>query len=190
MPSTVRIIAGRLRGSKLPVPDHPGLRPTPDRLRETLYNWLGPWLVGKRVADLYAGTGALGIEAASRGAAKVSLVERERSLVDSLRAQLERLKLPAAGVDTEVAVLHSDALTAIRSGVLGSLDLALVDPPFSLDLWGPTLEALERADLQPEARVYVEYPVSAPPPIRPGWRVVKQARAGDVAARLIEWRGA
>jgi 16S rRNA (guanine966-N2)-methyltransferase len=189
MPPTVRIIAGRLRGSRLPVPAHPGLRPTPDRLRETLFNWLGPWLVGKQVADLYAGTGALGIEAASRGAAKVTLVERERSLVDSLRAQVERLKLPAAGVDGEVTVLHSDALAAIRDGALGPLDLVLVDPPFALDLWAATLEALEGADLRPGARVYLEYPVNTAPPLRPGWALLKQTRVGEVGGRLVEWQG-
>ncbi len=189
MSRTVRIIAGRLRGSKLPVPTHPGLRPTPDRLRETLFNWLGPWLVGKRVADLYSGTGALGIEAASRGAAKVMLVERERALVDSLRAQVERLKLPYAGVDGEVAVMHSDAVAAIRSGALGPVDLAFIDPPFALDLWTATLDALESADLEPGARVYLEYQANAPPLLRPGWTLLKQTRVGEVGGRLVERRG-
>ncbi len=189
MSRTIRIIAGRLRGSRLPVPTHPGLRPTPDRLRETLFNWLGPWLVGKRVADLYAGTGALGIEAASRGAALVTLVERERVLADSLRAQIERLKLPSAGVAGEVRVLHGDALAALRGGTLGALDLTLVDPPFTLDLWTDTVAALEDTHLQPAARAYLEYPANAAPPLRPGWSVLKQTRVGDVGARLIEWQG-
>jgi 16S rRNA (guanine966-N2)-methyltransferase len=184
MTTTIRIIAGSHRGSKLPVPSYPGLRPTPERLRETLFNWLGPWLVGRRAVDLYAGSGALGIEAASRGAAQVLLVERERVLAENLRSQIERLKLTAV-----LDVVHADALSALRNGALGPIDLAFVDPPFALDLWGDTLAALESTTLNPGARVYLEFPVDSPPPPRPRWKLLKQTRVGEVGARLIEWSG-
>lgn len=185
MTTTIRIIAGTHRGSKLPVPSFPGLRPTPERLRETLFNWLGPWLVGRRVVDLYAGSGALGIEAASRGAARVLLVERERMLADNLRSQIQRLKLAEV-----VEVVHADALSALRSGALGPIDLAFVDPPFALDLWGDTLAALEdKAELNSGARVYLEFPVDSPPAARPRWKLLKQTRVGEVGARLVEWTG-
>src|SRR6478735_1830339 len=99
-PGQVRIIAGSLRGSKLPVPDHPGLRPTSDRVRETLFNWLQHDVGGVRVLDLYAGTGALGFEAASRGAAEVVMIERDAALAGQLRASAERLKCTAVRVET------------------------------------------------------------------------------------------
>src|SRR5581483_4346490 len=95
-PGRVRIIGGSLRGSKLEVPDVPGLRPTPDRVRETLFNWLMPVIDGARCLDLFAGTGALGIEALSRGAAVVDFVESDARLVALLRANLSRLKQTAA----------------------------------------------------------------------------------------------
>src|SRR5215469_7429114 len=99
----IRIIGGHLRNSRLNVPDLPGLRPTPERVRETLFNWLAPTLAGVRALDLCAGTGALGIEALSRGAATVQFVEPERAAADALRANLARLKVN----DSDVAVMDA-----------------------------------------------------------------------------------
>lgn len=185
---SLRIIGGRLRGSKLPVPEWPGLRPTPDRLRETLYNWLGPWIVGRQVADLYAGSGALGLEAASRGAAAVWLVERQAALANALRGELTRLKLPVAGVDAQVNVVCADALDFLRSD-LPPLDLLLVDPPFEARLWEATLQALPEGRLAPGGRVYLEFPTAAPPVLAAGWQILKQTRVGEVEAWLLARSG-
>lgn len=180
----LRIIGGRLRGSKLPVPDWPGLRPTPDRLRETLYNWLGPWIVGRQVADLYAGSGALGLEAASRGAAAVWLVERQAVLANALRGELARLRLPAAGVEAQVDVVCADALDFLR-GEGPPLDLLLVDPPFEARLWEQTLQTLPEGRLAAAGRVYLEFPTAAPPALSAGWQILKQTRVGEVEAWLL-----
>jgi len=183
--SSVRIIAGSLRGSKLPVLDAPGLRPSPDRLRETLYNWLGPRIAGARVLDLYAGTGALGIEAASRGAAAVSLVEFDRRLAQSLREQTARLRVDA-GSGGAVSVIESNALSLLERGCESPFDLVLLDPPFAADLWSASLQGLiDQAWLSDDAQIYVESPLdqSIMPPA--GWASRRQARAGQVLGQLI-----
>ena len=113
----VRIIGGRLRGRRLPVPDVPGLRPTPDRVRETLFNWLAPHIAGMRVLDLFAGSGALGIEALSRGAASATLVEQSRSALGTLRETLQKL-----GV-AEARLVAAEALTFVATDA-GSYDLS------------------------------------------------------------------
>ena len=120
----MRIIGGQWRRTKLPVADKPGLRPTPDRVRETLFNWLGQDLSGWRAADAFAGTGVLGFEAASRGAAEVLLVEQDAALVAKLRAIKERLKADA------VRVQRGDGVAALRALAPGGVDLVLLDPPF------------------------------------------------------------
>src|SRR5215469_13737471 len=99
----IRIIGGSLRNSRVEVPEAPGLRPTPDRVRETLFNWLQPVIEGSRCLDLYAGTGALGLEAVSRGAALVTFVERDPKLSAALKANLARLKVQAAVVGDDAA---------------------------------------------------------------------------------------
>ena len=128
-PGQVRIIAGHLRGSKLPVAQKSGLRPTSDRVRETLFNWLQHQVPGKRVLDLFAGTGALGFEAASRGAGEVVMVERDPVLAESLRDSARRLK-----VDT-VHVECADARLWLARPAQGRFDLVFVDPPFADGLW-------------------------------------------------------
>lgn len=188
-PSQVRIIGGRLRGSKLPVLDAPGLRPSPDRLRETLYNWLGPSIVGARVLDLYAGSGALGIEAASRGAAEVRLVERDRRLAESLRAQLQRLRLddPARSGCCRVELLQADALSVLEQGSERPFDLILIDPPFAGDLWSATLAALTQGGwLDSDSLIYLESPLAMPMTLPQGWSVRRQSRVGEVCGQLCE----
>jgi 16S rRNA (guanine966-N2)-methyltransferase len=179
-PGQVRIIAGSLRGSRIVVPAVPGLRPTPDRLRETLFNWLAPVIEGARVLDLFAGSGALGLEAASRGAASVLMIERDRAAAENLRATAQRLK-----VDDRVDVRQTDALTSGNT-LSGPFDLVFVDPPFSAGLWLASFELLLTAGLLAEgARVYVERPVDAGWDWPAAWTVHRQARAGDSEGTLL-----
>ncbi len=124
----VRIIGGQFRRSKLSVPDRPGLRPTPDRVRETLFNWLGQDLGGWHCLDAFAGTGALGLEAASRGAHRVLMVEQDPTLVRGIQAAAERLQAGA------VTVQRGDGLAVMRQQAPATLDLILLDPPFASDL--------------------------------------------------------
>lgn len=176
-PGYVRVIAGRLRGSKLPVADRPGLRPTSDRARETLFNWLQGDVAGARALDLFAGTGALGFEAASRGAAAVRMLERDPMLAAGLRAQAERLRCP------QVQVECVDALAWLARPPEPCFDLAFLDPPFAAGLWQPAAAALQPW-LAASARVYVEGPAEfalVPPP---GWRLHRQGQTRDARHAL------
>src|SRR4051794_16716460 len=119
----VRIIGGQWKRTKLPVPDKPGLRPTPDRVRETLFNWLGQDLSGWRCIDVFAGTGALGFEAASRGAAQVLLVEHDPKLAELLRETQRKLQASA------VKVQRGDGVSLLAAAPPGSFDLVFLDPP-------------------------------------------------------------
>ena len=151
-PHEVRIIGGQWKRSKLPVADKPGLRPTPDRVRETLFNWLGQDLGGWRCFDAFAGTGALGFEAASRGASAVTLVESDAALAAQLRATQQKL---GAGM---VTVQRGDALLALQRCVQAGLDLVFLDPPFDQTaVFAPALQAAARA-LAPGGYVYLEAP--------------------------------
>lgn len=148
-PGSVRIIAGRWRGSKLPVADLAGLRPTADRVRETVFNWLQPHIGQARCLDLFAGSGALGFEAASRGAAEVVLIEREPRLVALLRENATRLHA------NDLRVEQADALRWLARPPTQTFDIVFVDPPFAEVLWVPAAQAL-RPWLTPKAFVYVE----------------------------------
>ena len=172
-PGKVRIIAGRWRGTRLPVPDRPGLRPTTDRVRETLFNWLQPMLPGARVLDLFAGSGALGLEAVSRGAAHATLVERDAELAHGLQALADRLEGGAA-----VAVVQADALAWVHGQPDAAFDLAFVDPPFDANLWGGVLPALA-PKLAADAWLYVESPLAAIPSLPPEWALHREGRTRD-----------
>ncbi len=150
-PSEVRIIGGRWKRTRLPVANVPGLRPTPDRVRETLFNWLGQDLSGWRCIDAFAGTGALGLEAASRGAIEVRLIEQDSALV----AQLTRLqtRLQAAAVRVE----RADGVSALKRLGAASMDLVLLDPPFDSTLLAQALPEAARV-LAPQGFVYLEAP--------------------------------
>ena len=154
LPSTdagkVRIIGGCWRGTRLAVANVPGLRPSSDRVRETLFNWLAPMLPGARVADLFAGSGALGLEAVSRGAAHAVLVERDTQLVASLNVTVSRLSAQAC-----IAVAQEDALAWLSRQPEEAFDLAFADPPFSTDVW-PQLLPLLLTKLAPGGWLYVE----------------------------------
>jgi 16S rRNA (guanine(966)-N(2))-methyltransferase RsmD len=150
-PGEVRIIGGIYKKSKLPVPNKPGLRPTPDRVRETLFNWLGQDLTGWRCIDVYAGTGALGFEAASRGAADVVLCEQDPALVVQLKTI--QAKLQASMVKVE----RGDGLSVLRRMAPGSLQLVLLDPPFESNSFESALKAAAQA-ISPTGVVYLEAP--------------------------------
>jgi len=176
-PGEVRLIGGMWKRSKLPVPDRPGLRPTPDRVKETLFNWLGQDLTGWRVLDAFAGTGALGFEAASRGAAEVVLLERDTALAASLEAT--RLRLGG----TTVRIERADALAWMARAGPGRFELVLLDPPFDADLALPAI--IVAAPLVSEGGfVYVEsgQPVAEVPP---GLVLHRSLKAGAVHAQLF-----
>jgi 16S rRNA (guanine966-N2)-methyltransferase len=177
-PGQVRIIGGRLRGSKLPVVARAGLRPTGDRARETLFNWLQQQVEGRRVLDLYAGSGALGFEAASRGAAEVVLVERDADLARSLRESAARLH-----VDDVVQVEAADVLAWLRRVPERPFDLVFLDPPFDAALWQDSAGALAPW-LAPQAWVYVELAPSAgfTPPA--GWHLHREGGTRDARHHL------
>lgn len=147
----VRIIGGRWKRSKLPVADKPGLRPTPDRVRETLFNWLGQDLTGWRCVDAFAGTGALGFEAASRGAQEVRLIEQDAALVNQLKRVKEQLQAEA------VQVQRGDGIAALKQLPAQSADLILLDPPFDAGLFDAALQAAARA-LAEGGYLYLEAP--------------------------------
>jgi len=174
---TVRIIGGQWKRSKLPVADRPGLRPTPDRVRETLFNWLGQDLSGWRCLDAFAGSGALGFEAASRGAAQVLLVERNPELVRSLLETAQRLNA------TTLRIERAEAIAWMRRAAPRSLELVLLDPPFDAGLDADALAAALPL-VAGGGFVYVESrqaPAAAPP----GWTVHRDGRAGAVRFHLL-----
>ncbi|WP_236848621.1 16S rRNA (guanine(966)-N(2))-methyltransferase RsmD [Candidatus Thiodictyon syntrophicum] len=183
-PGHLRIIGGRNRGRRLPIPDQPGLRPTADRVRETLFNWLTPVLPGARCLDLFAGSGALGLEAASRGAGRVVLVERNAAVARQLLANVETLA--AANVE----VIAADAL-AWLAGEPRPFDIVFLDPPFADGLLAPACALLDaRGWLAPGARVYLESAERAGFPALPqAWELVREGTAGQVRYGLALVRG-
>jgi 16S rRNA (guanine966-N2)-methyltransferase len=175
----VRIIAGRLRGSRIDVPDRPGLRPTPDRVRETLFNWLMPYVGGARVLDLFAGTGALGIEALSRGAATVDFVERDRGLAEALRMTLARLKA------ADISHVHATGAETFLAQARPPYAIVFLDPPFAENLWAATAQRLEAGGfLVDGAMVYVESPARTRLDLPDAWRLHRELMAGEVRAAL------
>jgi 16S rRNA (guanine(966)-N(2))-methyltransferase RsmD len=160
------------------VGDRPGLRPTPDRVRETLFNWLGQDLSGWRCLDAFAGSGALGFEAASRGAAQVLMVERDAAVVQTLRAVKERLGAVAVRVEA------GDGLVALRRAPAASCELVFLDPPYDTAMLGPALAAAARV-VVPGGFVYAEGPQAAAD-LPDGLLAHRQGRAGHVHYRLLK----
>ncbi len=163
----VRLIGGLWKRTPLPVPVSAGLRPTPARVRETLFNWLGQDLSGWRVLDAFAGSGALGLEAASRGADQVTLLERDAALARSLKTVVQRLTQgTSAQAGQRIGVLQADALAWMR-GARESFDLVFLDPPFDEGLFDAAMDAA--CACVPEGGwVYVEAPHELPGPVAAG----------------------
>lgn len=178
----VRIIGGEWRGRKLHFPQTEGLRPTPDRVRETLFNWLQFELPGQRCLDLYAGSGALGLEALSRGAALAVFIERDPQAADCIQGALERLGCTRGRVET------ADALEWLARPARPDhvFDGVFLDPPYGQSLLPATLAALERSGcLAAHAWAYLEDAAERGVPAVPaGWAVVRSKRAGDVGYHL------
>ena len=178
---SVRIIAGQWRSRRLPVPDIPGLRPSGDRSRETLFNWIQVHIPGAACADLFAGTGALGFEAASRGAASVDMVERDARAARHLN---DSVALLDAG---RVSVHQADALARLKQQSAGSFNIMFVDPPFQDQLHDEVLEAIEQsACLGEGGLVYVESSSQDTAPRAPaGWLCWKEKVIGDVRLQVF-----
>ncbi len=175
----VRIIGGEWRSRLIGFSPRPDLRPTPDRVRETLFNWLGQDLAGKCCLDLFAGSGALGFEAASRGARRVVMVERDPVAWRALEANVARLAARA------VELKRADALEFLRADD-GCYDVVFVDPPFRAGYLAQVLPALA-ARVAPGALVHVEAP--AAPALPAGWAIWRNGRAGAVTHQLLKWTG-
>lgn len=177
-PGSVRIIGGRWRGTRLPVPDRPGLRPTSDRIRETLFNWLQPQLPGARVLDLFAGSGALGLEALSRGAASARLIEVDGQLASSLKVLGTQLD---AGEQLQVHA--GDAVAWLRGAADASFDIAFVDPPFDAGLWDAVLAVLP-SRMAAQGWIYLESPNALAPLLPPEWALHRENHTRDVRYAL------
>ncbi len=183
MLQTVRIIGGEWRGRRIRFPGEGGIRPTPDRVRETLFNWLMHEVAGSRCLDLFAGSGALGLEALSRGAAHTTFVERSRPNAAAIREVTAKL---APGRAT---VIEADALTWLR-GPAQAFDIAFVDPPFGAGLVEDAMRLLDsRGWLAAQAVVYLEAPAKSGAPALPaGWSLHRSGRAGAVGYHLARRR--
>lgn len=180
----VRIIAGQWRGRKIRFPAGTAIRPTPDRVRETLFNWLAPVIRGARVLDVFAGSGALGLESASRGAAIVTCLETDARCVTALQERCREWQA------AQVEVVRADALrwlTGARPAALAPFDVIFLDPPFDADLWAPIAQRLEAGDwLSPQAFVYLEMPAGRALDDLPStWRPWREGRAGEVGYHLL-----
>jgi 16S rRNA (guanine(966)-N(2))-methyltransferase RsmD len=174
--SRIRIIGGVWRSRLIDVAGLPGLRPTPDRVRETLFNWLGQRLDGLACLDLFAGSGILGFEAASRGAAAVTLLDIDPRVHAALRRNAEALS-------AAVEIVRGDALKFLAA-TSGRFDVVFVDPPYRQGWIGRVAPLLDRT-IRPDGCIYAEAEAEAPLASFPGWRAIKQGRAGQVHFHLM-----
>lgn len=179
-PGEVRIIGGIYKRTRIPVAQRPGLRPTPDRVRETLFNWLGQDLTGWQVVDAFAGTGALALEAISRGASRVQAFEHDALLVQQIQALREKLQAHA------LSVVRGDGLALLRALPPASVQLVLLDPPFDSNLFVPALQAGALALADP-GYIYLEAPEAwGPEKLAPfGLQLWRQGKAGAVHFHLL-----
>jgi 16S rRNA (guanine966-N2)-methyltransferase len=194
-PGSVRIIGGRWRGRRIEIIAGDELRPTPDRVRETLFNWLVPVLPGARCLDLYAGTGVLGLEALSRGAAESWFVERDARAAAAIEATLKRLSDPGTGSPAEARdavpgrVLATDARRWLGKPPLTTFSLVFLDPPYAANNLADLCTLLARGWLTEHATVYLEMSRSQSLPALPeGWHLHRESQAGDVRFALATVR--
>jgi len=178
--NVLRIIGGEWRSRKLPFPDVPGLRPTPDRVRETLFNWLQMKVPGARCLDLFAGSGALGLEALSRGAGEVVMVEKHAAAANALRANIALLRAERA------VLLHDDAFRYLQRES-GAFDLIFLDPPFRQNLLEPLLETITaKALLAAGGMIYLEQEAEASADFsRFNLQAHRAGKAGQVQSALL-----
>ena len=178
----LRIVAGNWRSRLLDIADVKGLRPTSERIRETLFNWLAPHLHGARCLDLYAGTGALGLEALSRGAASAVFIERDPVALRQLQKNVELLG--AANAE----IISGDALSFLRNARAGPFSIVFLDPPYAGNLLGETCRLLvDTQQLAPDALIYLEDERSRGKPAIPqDWTVLKEKTAGNVRYMLAQ----
>ncbi len=184
-PSTLRIIGGQWRGRRLTFTPAEGLRPTTDRVRETLFNWLAPAIHGARCLDLFAGSGALGLEALSRGAASCDFVDTSSTALRQIEQHLRLLQAQAQGH------CHPVAASTFLQGASSSYEIVFIDPPFGRALVDPVCARLAAAALVADGGlVYVETAVRDPVPTVPdNWRLHREKVAGEVSYRLFEAAG-
>ena len=178
-PSKLRIIGGRWRGVPIVFPARPELRPTPDRVRETIFNWLQPVIADSRCLDLFAGSGALGFEALSRGAAQIVLVDRDRQIVEQLRATATKLA-------TQQAECVMSEAQRFLTQTPTPFDIVFLDPPYASGMLDEVCKRLSEGWLAPSALVYAEAPADAGLPALPtGWTVHRSKTAGQVGYHLL-----
>jgi 16S rRNA (guanine966-N2)-methyltransferase len=179
----LRIIGGRHRGRRLQFPPGVEIRPTPDRVRETLFNWLQPRIAGARVLDLFAGSGALGLEALSRGAGHVWFVEQSRRAAEAIEAVAREWR------ETSLTVARADAVRWLehRPAAAPFFEIVFLDPPYDSDLLSAAATALARSGaLAPDARIYVERRARDELPALPeGWKELRAGQAGEVGYHLF-----
>jgi 16S rRNA (guanine966-N2)-methyltransferase len=179
--NTLRIIGGKWRGRKLRFPDVEGLRPTGDRLRETLFNWLAPIVVDAHCLDLFAGSGALGLEAVSRGAASATLIEQSK--VASQTLLQHRQTLDGEG---QIEVIQADALRWLEQTPPRAFDLLFLDPPFNTSLLEAAIALLEKPGwLAPGARIYMESARQQVVSCPESWRQLRSIETGQVHCQLF-----
>ncbi|MFT6103333.1 MAG: 16S rRNA (guanine966-N2)-methyltransferase [Candidatus Endobugula sp.] len=178
----LRIIGGKWRGRKLAIADVEGLRPTGDRIRETLFNWLSGHIVDSHCLDLFSGSGALGMECLSRGAAKVTLVEKNALAALQLRQHCQELDV------TNGAVIETDVLIWLAQHSLTTpADIAFIDPPFDANLWASVIDRLEISNaLSPTAILYIETPRNHLLSTPAHWTLLKEKQTGQVCYRLFQ----
>ncbi|MDO6486152.1 16S rRNA (guanine(966)-N(2))-methyltransferase RsmD [Colwellia sp. 1_MG-2023] len=177
---SIRIIAGKHKGRKLPVLAAEGLRPTADRVKETLFNWLMPYIHGANCLDCFAGAGSLGFEALSRGAANVHLMELNKAAAKQLSANKQLLK------SDDIVVSNTDTLAFLKTQTPVKFDVVFIDPPFRQNLISQTCELLNQGWLSEQALIYVEMEAESDQALPSNWQLLKEKIAGQVAYRLYQ----
>ena len=180
-PNNLRIIGGQWRGRRLQFPDQAGLRPTPDRVRETLFNWLAPAIYGARCLDLFSGSGALGLEALSRQAAKVTFVDQSRAAITAIQQHLALLQ----ATPDQAEVVNADCRPWLERASDSAFDIVFIDPPFRQGMAAPTCTLLT-PHLRPGSLVYLETEAELEFALPEHWHLSKQKVAGQVAYALYE----